>query len=654
MADDTDDIDHAMRLSRFARQRPPAMDRVPEFNVLGPDRDTDRPSLDVGPMGMPGTMVFDTPLRHDVGDRAVRMTRPTFADDVENYPAPPGTTIVAGRDPASRAVQLTRPDDVDRPSDAARRRATVAAMDPHEPPMELVRDMSLPLSVAFGPLGPAVGRGASWLGSIVRSSPRATAAATGAATAGIGGGSANVEAGDDAAGASRPQGDVVDRGVRSMVETGRNMAGDIGAWLSSADARFTPIDRDAFIQQRRSAPRSLQDAQNAAAREARNSQEYKAAIAKNQNNAAENIVRRQVDTAERQWRQAQSTVGGEEARLNAEYDRYVQGLKDQRRSHYDRSWQERYPAAGTIAGVASYVAPLALARRGFSKTAREGEDILARLASAKSQGEAAVLQRELELWRQTAFRRNAGVATKASLIPLEIRTGGNAWDATFLPHDAGAQARGQQHIKAMFGYGPDGAAGILPEVGPSLLSGITMGTTGSLLARRAPYNRADAAISTSRRPNPPPPPPPPPPPAYAPYDPATHGQASRQMLDDMMNQPNANASGVLRDPERMAQLAEARSAGLGHPIVDPAAVRLRARGTVEEIRLLDDLLRSGQINRTLTGPAHRQQVLDAITGRDYTLALALLAGAAANAGPISDILSGYGRTHAPDDVRDAE
>ncbi len=131
----------------------------------------------------------------------------------------------------------------------------------------------------------------------------------------------------------------------------------------------------------------------------------------------------------------------------------------------------------------------------------------------------------------------------------------------------------------------------------------------------------------------------PPAPMYATYDPATHGASSRQLLDDLLSNPSGSA--VAMQPERLAQLAQVRHAIDGSPMVDPSQLLTRARGSAEELALIDQLLRSGQIRRTVSSPEARPAVLNAATGRDYTLALPMAGGAALAAGPVNDMLNYY-------------
>ena len=94
-------------------------------------------------------------------------------------------------------------------------------------------------------------------------------------------------------------------------------------------------------------------------------------------------------------------------------------------------------------------------------------------------------------------------------------------------------------------------------------------------------------------------------------------------------------------PERLAQLAQVRHAIDGRTMVDPNLLLTRARGSAEELALIDQLLRSGQIRRTVSSPEARPAVLNAATGRDYTLALPMAGGAALAAGPVNDMLRYY-------------
>lgn len=130
------------------------------------------------------------------------------------------------------------------------------------------------------------------------------------------------------------------------------------------------------------------------------------------------------------------------------------------------------------------------------------------------------------------------------------------------------------------------------------------------------------------------PPPPPPPPQFAPYDPATHGVASRQLLDDLLAQSQATRTtpvGNQNLPEQLARGAEARFMAQGLPQVDPINLRSRAQGTATALSDTDAILRSGNIRRTVTAPEARESVLNAATGKDYTLAVPAAVGAGAAA-----------------------
>jgi len=120
------------------------------------------------------------------------------------------------------------------------------------------------------------------------------------------------------------------------------------------------------------------------------------------------------------------------------------------------------------------------------------------------------------------------------------------------------------------------------------------------------------------------------------YDPATHGQASRQLLDDMLTQAERTRSPNL-SPEfaqRLAEAAQARHALQGLPQADPASVLQRARGTTDELRALDEVLRSTG-RGSVTAPAARGPVLNASTGRDHTLAIPAAATGAGALGAMS-------------------
>jgi|CXWL01.1.fsa_nt_gi hypothetical protein len=105
------------------------------------------------------------------------------------------------------------------------------------------------------------------------------------------------------------------------------------------------------------------------------------------------------------------------------------------------------------------------------------------------------------------------------------------------------------------------------------------------------------------------------PPTYPPYDPLLHGPVARQYLDDALS------SGRVPETDTMVNQLQGQFVGRGWPQVDPANLAHRARGTVEELMMIDQLLRSGQMRRTVTGQEVRQPVLNASTGRDYTLAV---------------------------------
>lgn len=370
-------------------------------------------------------------------------------------------------------------------SDAARRRlAGALAADSTDPNAPGPSALDSILFAAGGPLAKGAAQGAGAIGK------SGWAALTGAGGLLLGSGSAG-EAND-----GRPsQPDMVERLARELMQTGRNVANDVGQKLGAGD-QFTPKSLDDFVRERRSKRETLEEALKRAESEARNSAEYTNAMNRGRRMSAESIVQRAKKSAEDTWGKSQATVGGEDARIKEDYGAYVEDLKTKRSDYYNKGWQERYPAAATALGAASYALPLMLARRGYNKTAAEGEAIMTKLPAARG-AEKERLLRELDLWRQQGTWENAKVTGKAAAIPLEIRTGGNVWDSTFLPDDAGAKTRAKEHISAMFGQGPHGAAGIVEEVGPSLLTGLTMAAGGSLLANRPPYRKAESYAAPS-------------------------------------------------------------------------------------------------------------------------------------------------------------
>lgn len=128
-------------------------------------------------------------------------------------------------------------------------------------------------------------------------------------------------------------------------------------------------------------------------------------------------------------------------------------------------------------------------------------------------------------------------------------------------------------------------------------------------------------------------------PAFAPYNQTTHGVSSRQFLDDILTQARSANANPIRDDlgPRMAQTLEARYAAQGLPPVDPTQLAKRARGTADELAMLDQLLRHKNIRRTVTAPEQRNAILNAATGRDWTLALPFAMGGPA----VGSILGRY-------------
>lgn len=123
------------------------------------------------------------------------------------------------------------------------------------------------------------------------------------------------------------------------------------------------------------------------------------------------------------------------------------------------------------------------------------------------------------------------------------------------------------------------------------------------------------------------------PPNFAPYGPATHAAESRRYLDEMLTMNHNTRSSVpplyeMR-PEHMAADLERRYAAKGFPSVDPRELRDRASGTNRAMHELTDVL--GGTNSQITNPRLRQSVINAISGKPYTLAVPAAAGLGAAA-----------------------
>lgn len=138
---------------------------------------------------------------------------------------------------------------------------------------------------------------------------------------------------------------------------------------------------------------------------------------------------------------------------------------------------------------------------------------------------------------------------------------------------------------------------------------------------------------------------PPSPPPYAAYDPAVHGQISRQYLDELLTTgtPTRAQSQALTLEEtvpNMVNQLQGRYVASGGPMVDPANLASRAQGSFDQYGALNALLQG--TNSQITNPRLRQQVLDMISGRPGMLALpaAIGAGAAAES-PVNNLLRQY-------------
>ena len=65
-------------------------------------------------------------------------------------------------------------------------------------------------------------------------------------------------------------------------------------------------------------------------------------------------------------------------------------------------------------------------------------------------------------------------------------------------------------------------------------------------------------------------------------------------------------------------------------MVHPTVLANRSQGSLDQMGMIDAILRSGNLRRTVTAPEVRSNVLNASTGRDWTLAVpgTMIGGAA--------------------------
>lgn len=485
-------------------------------------------------------------------------------------------------------------------------------------------------------------------------------------------------------------------GLADFVSGGANTAGKSiydGAKTIASSVRdyfnpspFDPVDIETFKRERRTRRESMEDALTRADREARASDEYRQLVDRGQRRAAEALVSRMKSSAETTWRKSQGTMPDEERALTQQYEEYVNGLGETRAHELNKGFAERNPGTAAAMTVGGPILSAYLTRGLLNRRNAIGDTLVAEANAARGSGDpvkiydtAAKLQEWLGIKEKA---KTAGMVAAAATIPADLRMLTDYIDAKALPHDAGARKRAEQkytienlpNLGMEFGLGTiSGLGGALggakmatdsPRIAATQLAKIlqtsypnqvnnvagnviALGNARQKVAQAnagaggAPAPVAQPAAGAGNAPGfqPPPlqPPPVPPGPAYGPYDPAVHGPVSRQFLDEMLTHRHATRATTLGQQNvvpHIVQQLEGRYAAQGMPPVDPAYLSRRAQGTLDAASGIEKaLLGTGH---QITNPARRNAVLDAITGKDYTLSLPLaVAGGAGGAAALS-------------------
>ena len=171
--------------------------------------------------------------------------------------------------------------------------------------------------------------------------------------------------------------------------------------------------------------------------------------------------------------------------------------RDERKNAANRMpWYERYPGVGEAAFVLGGLGSAGLARRGVTKIATEGAELLRDVNAARAAGnigaEAEALT-HLDAFRRAVPGKYAWTATKAAAVPLELRSIGTGIDATTMPEvynpDGSIDQRSaRQQARSIMHRVVTDADAFKEEVLPSLVSGATGAGLGSFFAKKLPYS----------------------------------------------------------------------------------------------------------------------------------------------------------------------
>lgn len=278
----------------------------------------------------------------------------------------------------------------------------------------------------------------------------------------------------------------------------------LGRMISEPVTKFidsfksSPMDtpeatRDEFFAKKRAPRKSLSDAQAEAESSVRSSPAYLKAIENGQRTTAQKMIDKARVNAAAGWEADQKNLATEEQRIEGDWQAELADREKRRDEYYAKGWQERHPSVANAAAVASYALPFLLARRGFNKIADEGKLILGNIEKARASGNLADESRgllELQAWRDRVPMDYLKTTGKASLIPGEIRTAGEVYDATFLPPDAEARIRARKGLEHTFTTPEGFATDMLPAIG----SGLATSALAGLTARKAPIPAASANL----------------------------------------------------------------------------------------------------------------------------------------------------------------
>lgn len=277
---------------------------------------------------------------------------------------------------------------------------------------------------------------------------------------------------------------------------GRMIAEPVTKFIDSF--KSSPLDepeatRDEFFAKKRAPRKSLSDAQSDAENAVRSSPAYLKAIENGQRTTAQKMIDKARVNAAAGWEADQKNLATEEQRIEGDWQAELADREKRRDEYYAKGWQERHPSVANAAAVASYALPFLLARRGFNKIADEGKLILGNIEKARASGNLADESRgllELQAWRDRVPMDYLKTTGKASLIPGEIRTAGEVYDATFLPPDAEARIRARKGLEHTFTTPEGFATDMLPAIG----SGLATSALAGLTARKAPIPAASANL----------------------------------------------------------------------------------------------------------------------------------------------------------------